>query len=80
MNYGGIFKTQSGVQDGAVFENSWHLLTVDYFCESSILEVWMGSEYASESNRPASNFIKFKYFFLIKDTQSNRFKFRRIVN
>ena len=40
-----------------------HDCTSNYFRKSSILDVWMGSKYASESNTPSS-LSKFKVFFL----------------
>ena len=34
--------------DGAFQEKSERCSTVDYFCKSSVLDVWQSSQYASE--------------------------------
>ena len=43
-----IFKNLSGISDGAFCENYQRLLAINYFRKFLILDVWQGSEYASE--------------------------------
>ena len=43
-----LFKNLSGISDGAFCENYQRLLAINYFRKFLILDVWQGSEYASE--------------------------------
>ena len=48
---GGVFRTLSSIWDGAFCENSYRFSTVNYFCKSSILDVWQGPERASDAQQ-----------------------------